>query len=429
MRRKRLKPLRRKARLICMLAVSFTLIAGCSDAIPISSNKTGAGVEQTVKSVKVIKAVKQKIGDPVEHAGDVQSSVQFDVVAKAGGDIESILKARGDMVQEGEVLVRLNSTEAKFQRDKANLAVETAQAAIGKAKERARKDLENQKRNLDLSIQKLEQSLVDMTKSYNKTKNDYEVGLANKAQVYQAEVQLRNAKFDLEQLKQKKNMIVAPDDSISELETQLKDAQISLLQFEQSMTYLEVKAPVSGILTELPLEAGMTVQAGAKLGVIQKVDPIKIKAFLSGDETKYVANKTELSYYIAGEPAQKGKGKVSFLSKVIDPDAKAYELNLEVANKDMLLKPGMKAAIQLTDEQDQIVVTIPTYSIVKEGDDSFVFVLAGDRVEKRKVQLGRVNEPLQEVLSGVKEGEQVVTNPNDLKDKEKVDPSAVEEQK
>ncbi|OXM85202.1 efflux RND transporter periplasmic adaptor subunit [Paenibacillus rigui] len=427
MRRKRLKQYRRNARTICMLALSFAIIAGCSDTIPISSTNTPAGQEQALKSVKVIKVAKQKIGDPVEHAGDVQSSIQFDVVAKAAGDIESILKARGDLVQEGEVIVRLNSSEAKFQRDKANLAVETAQSAISKAKERARKDLENQKRELALSIDKLEQSLVDLTKSYNKAKNDYEVGLATKAQVYQAEVQLRSTRFDLEQMKQKKNTLVV-DDSAADLETQLKNAQISLLQLEQSMSYLEVKAPVSGILTELPLEVGMTLQTGAKLGVIQKVDPIRIKAFLNTDEAKFVSNKTELSYYITGT-SQKAKGKVSFLSKVIDPETKAYELNLEIPNKDMALKPGMKAVMQLTDEQEQIVVAVPTYSMVKEGDDSYVFVLNGDVVEKRKIQPGRLNDSIQEVVSGLKEGELIVTNPGPLKDKEKVQHSAAEEQK
>lgn len=429
MRRKRLRPYRRNVRMICILALSFTLMAGCSDAIPFSSNKLPVGQEQALKSVRVVKVVKQKIGDPVEHAGDVQSSVQFDVVTKAGGDIESILKARGDTVQEGEVLVKLNSSEAKFQKDKALLAVDTAQNALNKAKDRAKKDLDNQKREMGLSIDKLEQGLTDLTKSYNKSKNDYEVGLATKAQVYQAEVQLRNARFDLDQLKQKRNALSTPDEaSYSELETVLKNAQISLLQLEQSMTYLEVKAPVSGILTELPLENGMTLQTGAKLGVIQKVDPIKIKAYLSGDEAKYVSNKSELVYYITGT-TQKAKARISFLSKVIDPETKGYELNLEVPNKDMSLKPGMKVVIQLTGEQEQIVLTAPTDSIVKEGDDAYVFVLAGDTVEKRKVQLGRVNDVLQEVVSGVKEGEQVVMSPTNLKDKEKVQRSAAEEQK
>jgi HlyD family secretion protein len=427
MRKKRLRPNRRSVKTVCILALSFAIIAGCSETVPLKPDPYAAGQEQALKSVKASKIIKQKIGDPPERAADVQSSVQYDIIAKADGDIEQILKKRGDLVQEGEVIVRLNSDNAKVQKEAASLAVKTAQDAIEKAKVKINKDMENRKQELSNSIQRMEQGLADLMRNYNKMKNDYDVGLVKKAQLYQTEVQLMNTRTDLDQLKQKQNSL-EPADSLTELETQLKNAQISLQQVEQSMTSLDVKARVSGLLTEMPFEVGMTLQQGANIGVIQKLDPIKIKAQLTEEETKQVSGKTELTYYLPGT-TQKYKGKISFLSKVLDPQTKAYEINLDVPNKEMTLKPGMKLWIQLTDEQDQIVVTVPTYSIVKEGDDTFVFVLTGDSVEKRKVQLGRLNEPNQEVLSGVKEGELVViSSPNQLRNKEKVQLAAMVEQ-
>lgn len=421
MRRKRLAPHRRRIRTICILALSFAVMSGCSETIPLTSNsatQVAAGQEQSLKAVKTATIAKQKIGDPIELTGSVQSSAQFDIIAKSAGDVETVLKARGDTVKEGEVILRMSSSEAKFQREKAALAVQTAEESIRKARERARKDLENQRREMNSAIEKMEQTLVDLTKAYNKAKNDYEVGLATKAQVYQAEVQLKNARFDLEQLKQKQSTL-EPADTTSELEVQLKTAQMTLLQVEQTMNYLEVKAPVNGVLTEMPFEAGMSVQQGAKVGLIQKLNPIKIKTQLSEEHTRFVGGKTELTYYV--QPAAKNKGNISFLSKVIDPELKSYEMNMDVPNEDMTLKPGMKVRVQLTDEQEQVVLTVPTFSVVKEGEETYVFVLSGDTVEKRKVQLGRTNEPNQEVVSGVKEGERVVTsNPAQLRDKEKV---------
>lgn len=92
-----------------------------------------------------------------------------------------------------------------------------------------------------------------------------------------------------------------------------------------------------------------------------------------------------------------------------------------MANADRKLKPGMKAQVLLTDDNDQVVVTVPTLSVVREGSETFVFVLVGDTAEKRKVELGRLNETIQEIISGVKEGEQlIVSGQNQLKDKEKV---------
>jgi HlyD family secretion protein len=428
MRKKRKRRYGGSVKMAGTLVLSFAIIAGCSEIIP-SANEPNAAVvqEQTFKSVKVYKVIRQKIGEPVEHAASVESSVQFELISKAGGDIEEVLKHREEVVQEGEVIIRVNSIDAKFEREKAALAVETIQTTIQKARERAKKDMEAQKRELSNSIMKMEMGLGDMTRNYNKMKNDYEIGLGTKAGLYQMDIQLRNAQMDLDQLKQKQREVLQdPGDSLADMEIQLKNAQLNLKQVEQTMTYLEIKAPASGILTGMNLEAGMNLERGTRIGLIQKLDPIKITALLTAEEVKYVNGKAELTYYLPGT-TRKYKGRVSFLSKVIDAEKKAYEINLDVPNKELSLKPGMKVWLQLTEEQDQIVATIPTYSIVREGDDSFVFVAVGDTVEKRKVQLGRLNEPNQEVLTGVAEGEQVViSNPNQLRDKEKIQRTDVE---
>ncbi|OCT11059.1 hypothetical protein A8709_05005 [Paenibacillus pectinilyticus] len=427
MRQKRRKPQRQTVRIVCILTLSVGILAGCSDSAVVNTDAKPVYKDQAIQSVKAFKVIKQKIGNPLERVAEVQSSAQFTVLAKASGEIEQILKKRGDMVQEGDVILKLKSTDVLAQRESAAAAVQAVQDAMGKAKAKAKKESDSQKQDMSNAVQKMELNMTTLLRSYNKMKNDYDIGLATKAQLYQMETQMMTARMDLDQLKQKLNAF-EPIDAASELETQLKAAQVALQQVDQAIANLEVKATVSGLLTEMPLEVGMPVQSGAQIGVIQRLDPIKIKAQLSEDETKLVSDKTELTYSLPDNKT-KFKGAISYLAKVIDPATKSYEVNLEVPNKDHLLMPGMKLKLQTSDDKDQIVVTVPTYSIVKEGDNAFVFVLAGDTLEKRSIQLGRINEQNQEVLSGLKEGELVVkTNPSSLVDKAKVQMSAVEEQ-
>lgn len=115
-------------------------------------------------------------------------------------------------------------------------------------------------------------------------------------------------------------------------------------------------------------------------------------------------------------------GTITYLADVMSPQSKTYVLELSVPNPDQKLKSGMRVKLQLGGGSTQDVVTIPTASIVKEGNDNYVFVAANDQAEKRKVTLGRVADTNREVTDGIKEGEQViVSGTQDLKDKDKIE--------
>lgn len=415
MRQKRLKSnsvsggVKIAATLVLTVAVAVGCTAGPKPEVP------AAAQEQAIKSVKVQKVVKQKIGDPLEQVADVVSATQLDVMSKASGEVKQILKQRGEQVAAGDVILKLDTVDMQLQKEKASLQLSSSQDALNKAKQ----DLSNSKTEMANSVKKMEQALLDVTKAYNKAKNDYDQGLIAKPQLDQAETAWKNQTMDLDLLKQKQKTLDTSD-NLSALESQVQSASLSMKELERSMSNLEVKAPIGGILTELPIIAGMTIQPGVKVGHIQQFDPILIKAQLTENSAKLVRGKQELIYYIPGS-AEKPKARIKYLSDSMDTQSKSYELELEVANTNGQLKPGTKVQIQLTTEQEQIVVTVPTLSVVREGGDSFVFVLVGDTVEKRKVELGRLSELNQEVLSGVKEGEQlVVSGQNQLKDKEKV---------
>ncbi len=103
---------------------------------------------------------------------------------------------------------------------------------------------------------------------------------------------------------------------------------------------------------------------------------------------------------------------------------KTFTLELEVPNADGALQPGARVMVQLTSDAEQQVVAVPTLSIVREESATYVFVQQGDQYQKRQVKLGRINGSYQEVLEGVKEGDQlVVTGQHTLKDGQQADTS------
>ncbi|MFS0839526.1 efflux RND transporter periplasmic adaptor subunit [Paenibacillus sp. 1P03SA] len=254
-------------------------------------------------------------------------------------------------------------------------------------------------------------------------RNDYDEGTITKIQLEQEETKLNSLKLDLSTLKQKRKTLDNTD-SLAAAQVAIETSGLSVKKAERDLENTVVKAPVSGVLTDFPVESGMTVAQGFKAGVIQQLNPILIKADLTEEAVNLVRDKKELSFYVPGT-TELTKAPIKYISDVLDSQTKAYTLELEVPNADQKLKPGQKVQLQLTDEAEQTVTAIPTLSIVREGSESFVFVLNGDTVEKRKIQLGRLKETMQEVISGVNENEQIViSGQHQLKDKEKVTTAA-----
>lgn len=394
------------------MVLAAALLAGCS-AEP--AQQPAAAAESQVKSVKVAPVAKKSIGEPLEQVADISASVQMNIVTKVNGDVLEILKKRGDRVEKGDVLFRIDPTDLEIQKEKAQLSIASTQEQMSKA----RLDLVDGKQELKDGITKMESALKDAEKGYNKLRNDYDLGLVPKIQLEQAETQLNGLRLDLEGMNRKLQNL-ENSNSLSQLEYGLKTADVSLRELDRGLSNTEVKATVSGVLTDLPVEIGMTLSPGIPAATVQQLDPVKIKAELTEEAAALVRGKQELSFYVPGT-VDKAKATVSYLADVIGAQTKSYSLELTVPNPDFKLKPGSKAQILLTEEQDQVVVTVPTLSVVREGGDTYVFVINGNAAEKRKVELGRLHETYQEVLSGVKEGDQlVISGQNQLKDKEAV---------
>lgn len=411
------KQLQKQAARIGAVAACFVVISGCqTGSIGLPSAATAVeNVQAQAKNVNVARVTKHKMGEIPELAAELTSALQADVASKSAGTVERVLKKRGDPVTKGEVILTLSSPELHIQREQAALAVTSAQQAIDKAK----KDVSTGLSEIANSVSKMEDEIKAVTRQYNKVRNDYDAGKATKVQVEEVENQLNGLRKDLDLLKQRQKSTQA-DPPLANLQMQLKNAQLSLQQVDQALEALELRATMSGVLAELMAEEGMTVEAGVRLGHILHLDRLMVKTQLGEEAAKLVRGKNELTLVVPNSNT-KVKAKVSYLSTFMNPQSKGYELNLEVDNTDPNLKPGTKVRVQLAEEQEQMAIAVPSFSIVREGEAAYVFVVNGETAEKRKVELGRINEPLQEILSGVQEGELLVTTGQTmLKDRDSV---------
>ncbi|MDR6548962.1 efflux RND transporter periplasmic adaptor subunit [Paenibacillus qinlingensis] len=406
---------------ITLLTAATVLATACS----VPGGKDAATVQLTPKPVKTEAIKLQKISNPIEQVADVVAGTTLDVMAKANGEVTEVLKKRGEYVTKGDVLFVIDNKDALSNKRKSELQVKSAQDSL----QQARDNKVNTRKDLADNVARTETALKNAQQDYNKIRNDFDAGSAVQRQVDQVKQALDNAQMSLDAA-QSKLSAFDHTDSISSIQTQAESATLNLEDATRSLENYEVKAPGDGILTDFNIVVGQTASAQAgKVGQIQQVDPIKIKTELAETNYQLVKNKKELLYYNPNTPDKKGTAKISYLAPIMSAASKTYTLELEVPNPDRTIQPGVRYQVQLTTETEEKVAVVPTLSIIREESDTFVFVQQGDQFMKRKVKLGRINGEFQEVLEGVKEGDQlVISGQNTLKDGQKVNAPAASTQ-
>lgn len=406
---------------IALLTAAAVLASACSAP----GAKGAATVQLAPRAIKTDVIKKQKISNPIEQVADVAAGTTLDVVSKANGEVTEVLKKRGEYVEKGEILFVIDNKDALSAKRKSELSVRSAQESLQQAKDNK---VNNRKDLLD-NVTRSQTALKNAAQEYNKIRNEYDAGIAVQHQVDQSKQALDSAQMNLDAA-QSKLSAFDNSDSISSIQTQAESASLALEDATRSLENYQVKAPGNGILTDFNVAVGQTVAAAAgKVGQVQQIDPIKIKTELTETNFLLVKGKQELIYYNPDSPDKKGTAKISYLAPIMSAATKTYTLELEVPNSDHLLQPGNRFMVQLTTETEEQVIAIPTLSIIREESDTIVFVQQGDQYQKRKVKLGRINGEYQEVIEGVKDGEQLVTTgQNTLKDGQKVDSASAQPQ-
>jgi Cu(I)/Ag(I) efflux system membrane fusion protein len=203
------------------------------------------------------------------------------------------------------------------------------------------------------------------------------------------------------------------------LQWEFGEQQLAQLEAAGSpLTEVSIYTHSGGFVVEKQALEGMRAEPGADLYTIADLGVVWVHADLYEHELSLVHEGQEavvkLSYY----PGQVFRGKVVFVYPYVDTQTRTGKARIEFQNPDWQLKPGMFTQVEIeTAGREGLVV--PASAVLESGKRSLVFVDRGeDRFEPREVELGGRSGEGYEVLSGLHEGEQVITSANFLIDSE-----------
>ena len=343
------------------------------------------------------KAKKGSFSKKVDATGEIFATELIDVGAQVSGQIKKLYVKLGDQVKKGDMIASIDSSTQQNSIDN-----KEAQLAIYKAQ------LESAKVALNIA----------------KTQFDRENALFSK-----------NA-TSKQEFESAKNTYSANSAKIKELEAQIKQTNIELSTAKINLGYTKITAPRDGTVVSVQVEEGQTVNANQTTPTIVNIadlSHVKMKMQIAeGDITKIKVG-TPVEYSILSEPTKKfqttvssidpglttlsdgsygssSSSKSSYSSSSSSSSAVYYYAQSIVDNKDGILRIGMTTQNELLIANVEDAIIVPSIGIKKDENGTFVYVLKDGKPVKTAVKTGIKDNLDTQIISGVNEGEEIITS-------------------
>jgi RND family efflux transporter MFP subunit len=201
----------------------------------------------------------------------------------------------------------------------------------------------------------------------------------------------------------------------------ISDAQIAeLAKTRVPLRTLQVVAPMDGFVMEKTAVQGQMVDAGMKLYRLADLGIVWVIAQIYEQDLPYVQLGQEALVKLASMPDREFRGRVTFVYPNVDEKTRTARVRMEFENPGYFLKPGMFVSVQVDSEIESSALLVPDSAVLRSGARNTVFVaLDGGKFDARTVVLGAEGEDgMYQVLSGLNEGERVVTSGQFMLDSE-----------
>lgn len=174
--------------------------------------------------------------------------------------------------------------------------------------------------------------------------------------------------------------------------------------------YLPILAPASGIVITKDIVRGSPVMAGQVLYRLADLSKVWIEAQVYESELSLIKKGLPVSVIPIGLPGVTLEGTIAFISPSLNPESRTGAVRIEVKNPHLKLLPDMSVTVETKIALGENL-SVPKDAIIYSGDKKFVFIdQGGGRFIPRLITVGQKGDEGVEVLSGLSEGDKVVSN-------------------
>jgi HlyD family secretion protein len=374
------------------------LLVGAAVIVAWVATKSAAPPE-----VEFVKVARETLVSSLSTNGKVEPIEWMPVRSERAGVITRVLVSRGQQVTKDQPLVELDTRVANADLSKAQAAIQEAKAQQqvltqgGRLAERQEIDSNLARARLDLeSAQKNYQALDRLVAKQAATRQELDA-----ARQLVDQLQLR-----IQSLETSKGAIVSGIDK-DIAKARLQEAQAAATVAQTNLDLSIIHAPMDGALYDFDLRQGSYVSPGDAIAKVGKLDQVRVTVYVDEPDLGKVHQGELVIITWDALPGHQWKGKVDKLPTQIMPlgTRQVGEVGCVIENPDHDLLPNanINADIQATVVENALA--IPKEAIRRQGSETGVLLLQGDRVVWRKVNVGISSYTKSQVLSGLSDGD------------------------
>ncbi len=361
-----------------------------------------------IDSSKLARVDRGDLAKNVVATGKIQAVTQVDVKSKASGIVKKLYVDYGQMVTKGQVLAELDKEEIQARVNQQRASLEAAEAAANGAVadlQRAKVDAEGPdvpmlKRAYDRARQMSKEGVISDAALDDAHKN-YEMAV-NKQKLAQANEAVAQAK-------------------VREAQAQVSQSRALLAQTDEEFRNSTITAPIDGMVLSRNVEVGDAVSSILVLGssatlvmTLGDIREVYVKGKVDESDIAKVYLGQEARIKVESYKDRTFGGKITKISPMgVEKDnVTTFEVRVSIDNSKSELKPMMTANAEILLEEHKNVLMVPEGALIYDHDRKASIEIpdpgSRDGREKISVQVGISNGSKTELLSGLKEGSDVI---------------------
>lgn len=406
------------------------------------AGKLLAGKDDSGVKVAVDKVTKRTIIETVNASGKIYPEIEVKITPDISGEITELTVEEGDTVKKGQVLARIYADIYSLQRDEAASRVNQSEAIL----ENSKAAMDALKASLDLARQ-----------NYERNKKLYEEKVISKAELEQYETTYRTAQANYN----------AAQQNLRSLQASMKAAETGLSSANKNLSRTTLVAPMDGVISSLKVKkgervAGNSFTLGTEMMTVADMSVLEVRVDVGENDIVKVNIGDSADVEVDAYNNRKFKGVVTKIASstktsaasLTSTDVTNYEVRIrldkesykDLAHRTFPFRPGMNASADIKTMKKENVLSVPISAVtarIKGSDKSIadkkkeeqskkteadqpddtktlatdeveevVFVLQKDgKVKKVVVKSGIQDINHIEIISGLSEGDEVVTDP------------------